>query len=163
MSVKTFIFDSDLEVNGVNKAMEYIYTSLVDCDEFNLFLTSGGGEIHIENAFLNFLNKNKEKIVLHINGHVSSCAFHLALSYQGKVEVGYACTAMAHIPSIVESRGITTKGIINNFYYEDLNSCLDDWLIRYNGILIEEELEDMKKGKDVYIGYHRLYGYFNHL
>jgi len=162
MRIKIVYFESELEGECVMELLDsldkFIYD--IEYDKVKIYLNSPGGDLCYMNMLLDYVNHNKEKIDLVINGEVSSSVAHLCMVYQGRVSVLYGSCMMAHLPAHPGSRGINEKGTLNNFYHKDLESCKDDWLIVYNGLLTDKEITKMSKGYDVYIGYLRLVDFF---
>lgn len=162
MKVRVIRFESELDFENTTALIDILDKCLheLNYDKIKIYLSSVGGDVYNMNMLAGYVNLNSDKIDLHINGEVASGAFHLCLLFKGNVFVEYSSNAIAHIPAIAESRGINTKGTVNNFYAEDLKECLDEWIEEYSGLLTEKELIKMRKGFDIYIGYYRLLEFF---
>lgn len=136
------------------------FNSLTKDDKFHIYFTCpNGGNADVNEAIIDFINKNKEYIGMTFYGELFSSGMVIFLSVQCQKSILPFTRGMYHFAW--QEMGISENGKpstqYDNFSMKEMKKSKDISLaFLKNTKLSEKEIATIKRGKDVYFSHERM-------
>lgn len=147
---RTIIFDGNINSENFDKFIKSFEDK--EADSYDIYFTSPGGEYWVGEAFIDYLEKRKDKINLIGFKDISSTAFEIFFKLSCNKKLLQGTMATIHFPTIDIGTRESKKD--NKTWYvkqgEMMKSYEKSWLNFYKSLGISEKyIKLIKKGEDV--------------
>jgi|GEM_PF-6369475 len=156
--MKTIIFNKAIEDEPVSNLIKEIdAVKLEGNEELKIFFSSQGGTWHTALTLIEYLNTCGKNIVIYPVYTVNSCAIDVIVRSDNikKVFIDQTLVCCIHLLNnkynSIELLDKTSYEYFDNLVLEDFNNKQIEFLRLFN-VFTDEELKEMKKGKDIYFG-----------
>jgi len=149
---KHLIFSNELTPQTVEE-----FLSKFNNEKYYLYFESKGGENASCEYLTNFLNFNKDNVILYTGNFIFSNGFQLVYDFKGEKIIGESTIGMIHLSSFeVEYINLKNKSSYEYVSSKDLLQYNELLIYKYSQFLNKSELKELKKGNDIYLSNKKL-------
>lgn len=151
------IFETEINSKNIELLINGCQEIMGRNNQFQIYFSSSGGDVAAGNILIDFLNAHPDNILV-ANEEISSTAFLIFCKAQCRRKIIPGTFAVVHITECeINTRELADDNSYANFLLNEIKRQNNNEIDFFRKLgLTKNELNRLKRGKDVYLDYTRL-------